>query len=115
MSFESIANRYPSERAATTKLEEILARPLRAGEEYTLNSLCDLVTPQDRDTFAMLLGDLARAGFLKLVVRVLSPGTQGGIGEYATLDEVPEVVHDWRTDSELHVSPENLRVIYKAA
>lgn len=115
MSFETIASKHPSEREAIAKLREILYRPNRQEAEFTLNRLCDLVTPRDREEFAVILGELARGGLVKLVVRVISPSTQGGVQDYSTLDEVPEVVHDWRTDSLLHVGPENLRVIYKAA
>jgi len=115
VNFESIASRFPSEREAIAKLREILGKANRQEAEFTLNRLCDLVTPRDREEFAIILGELARSGLIKLVVRVVSPSTQGGVGDYPSLDDVPEVVHDWRTDSELHVSPENLRVIYKAA
>jgi hypothetical protein len=115
MNFESIASKYPSEQEAIAKLRDILHRANRQEAEFTLNRLCDLVTPRDRDEFALILGELTRGGLIKLVVRVVSPSTQGGVGDYSTLDEVPDVVRDWRTDSEVHVTPENLRVIYKAA
>jgi hypothetical protein len=114
MNFESIASKHPSEQEAIAKLRDILSKPKRKEDEFTLNHLYDLVAPHDRDEFAIILGELTRSGVIKLIVRVVSPTTQGGVGDYSTLDAVPEVVHDWRTDSELHVTPENLRVIYKA-
>jgi hypothetical protein len=113
MSFESITSKYPSEQEALSKLRNLLSSP-RAGE-FTLNRLCELVAPNDRDEFAIILGDLARNGLVKLIVRVVSPSTQGGVGDYSTLDEVPKVVHDRRTDTALEVTSENLRIIYKAA
>ena len=115
MNFESIVSKYPSEQEALAKLKDVLSGAKQQGAEFTLNRLCDLVAPRDREEFAIILGELARHHFIKLVVRVVSPRTQGGIGDFSTLDEVPQVVHDWRTDSEIEVSPENLRIVYKAA
>jgi hypothetical protein len=115
MNFESIASKHPSEEEALEKLRDLLSKAKRKEEEFTLNRLCDLVAPNSREELAIILGEMARGGLIKLVVRVVSPSAQGGIGDFPTLDEVPDVVHDWRTDSEVQVSPENLRVIYKAA
>lgn len=115
MNFESIASKHPSEEEALARLRELLSKLKRKEDEFSLNRLCDLVTPNSREEFAIILGEMARSGLIKLVVRVVSPSTQGGIGDFPNLDAVPEVVRDWRTDSEFHVSPENLRVIYKAA
>jgi len=114
MSFESIANSHPSEQAAIGKLKQLLVRPRAHPEEFTLNRLCDLVAPHDRDEFAMILGELSRQGLLKLIVRVISPTTQGGVGDFSTLADVPHVIHDRRTDTNLEVSSENLRIVYKA-
>jgi hypothetical protein len=115
MNFESIVSKHPSEGEAIAKLRDILVGTKRQGDEFTLNRLCDLATPNSREEFAIILGELARGGLIRLIVRVISPSTQGGIKDFSTLDEVPEVIHDWRTDLEVHVSPENLCVIYKAA
>jgi hypothetical protein len=59
-----------------------------------------------------VLAELVCTGELKQVVRVISPSTQGGIGDFRCLEEVPNVLHDWRADLQIEVRPEDLRVIY---
>src|SRR5436190_17939418 len=110
MNLESLIAKYPSERKAINKLGHLMT----TGEhrEYTLNRLSDLAEPNSIETFAGVLGELVRAGKIKLVIRVISPSTQGGIAEFTSLDEVPDVVHDWRTDRDLEVKTDDLRVVY---
>ena len=114
MNLERIANKYPSEREAIARLEELFAKEKGARAEYTLNSLCDAVQPKSREGLALALGELVQQGELKRVIRVVSPTSQGGIGDYSSLDEVPPCIHDWRTDLGIEVRPEDLRVIYVA-
>ena len=115
MNFERIADRYPEEREAIARLRELLGAPATSSREYTLSWLCDLVHPTSPEGLAVILGELVRRGFLRQVVRVVSPTTQGGIGDYASLSEVPQFVHDWRSDTEFEVRPGDLRVLYIAS
>jgi len=110
MNLKSLIAKYPSEGPAIARLAELL----RSGEhkEYTLNRLSDLVNPDSVEVFAGVLGELVRSGDIKLVIRVVSPATQGGIAEFTSLDEVPHVLHDWRTDRDLEVKTDDLRVVY---
>ena len=112
MSFASIADKYPSERVAITRLQRLLSK--RSGEhsEFTLDTLCDLLHPQSRDELAMALGELVRKGRIKKVVRVVSPTTQGGIKDYDSLDKIPRFIHDWRNDTEIEINPDLLRTVY---
>jgi len=110
MNLESLTARYPSERQSLGKLAELLTTGGHA--EYTLNRLSDLVEPNSKEALAGALGELVRSGEIKLVVRVISPRTRGGIGEFSSLDEVPDVVHDWRSDKDIEVTAEDLRVLY---
>jgi len=74
--------------------------------------LSDLVHPNSVESLAGALGDLVRSGELKLVVRVISPSTLGGIADFRSLDEVPQIVRDWRSDTEMEVKPQDLRLVY---
>lgn len=112
MSFEPIISKHPSEREAIVRLERLLHQPASQRAEYTLNSLSEIVRPRNREELASVLGDLVRQGELKQVIRVVSPTTQGGIKDFESFDEVPRVIHDWRTDTEIEVRPDNLRVVY---
>jgi hypothetical protein len=110
MNLEFLIAKYPSESKAIARLAQLIT----TGEhkEYTLNRLSDLTKPNSIETFAGVLGELVRTGAIKLVIRVISPSTQGGIAEFRSLDDVPDVVHDWRTDRDLEIKTDDLRVVY---
>jgi hypothetical protein len=110
MNLETLIDKYPSERRAIIKLGEVLGSGEH--EEFTLNRLTDLVHPTSIELLAGALGELVRSGKLRLVVRVISPSTHGGIADFDSLDEVPDVIHDWRTDREVEVKADDLRVLY---
>lgn len=112
MSFASIADKYPTERVALTKLQRFLAKHSSEHSEFTLDMLCDLLQPQSRDELAMALGELVRKGEIKKVVRVVSPTTQGGIKDFDSLEKIPRFIHDWRNDVEIEVNPDLLRTVY---
>ncbi len=113
MNFASIADKYPTERDAVVKLEDLLSHLTAEDREFTLNDLCDEVHPRTREVLAAVLGELVRQGIFEQVVRVVSPSNQGGIGDFASLEVVPKSLHDWRSDTQLEVTPANLRIIYK--
>lgn len=94
----------------TAKLRRFLAN--HSGE-YTLNDLCDSLRPDSREALALALADFVHQGKIKRIIRVISPTKQGGIKDFDSLDEVPRSIHDWRTDVEIEVHPDDLRVVYK--
>jgi hypothetical protein len=110
MNLDSLIAKYPSERDAIARLAEVLSSDEH--KEYTLNRLSDLVHPNSVESLAGALGELVRSGELKLIVRVISPSTLGGIKDFRSLEEVPHVVRDWRSDTEIEVKPQNLRLVY---
>ena len=112
MNFGSIVDKYPTERDTIARLERLLSSSAPADVEYTLNDLCELLRPRTREGMATVLGELVRGGVFRQVVRVLSPATKGGIGDFKSLEEVPRSLHDWRSDREVDITPEDLRVIY---
>jgi hypothetical protein len=111
MNLESLTAKYPSERESLRKLAELLRRGEHA--EYTLNRLSDLVEPNSKEALAGALGELVRSGEIKFVIRVISPRAQGGIKDFESVEEVPAIVYDRYTDTELEVTPENLRLLYR--
>lgn len=113
MNFGLIADKYPTEREAVGKLEELLSHVPPQHSEFTLNDLCEAVHPRRREVLAAVLGELVRQGVFEQIIRVLSPATLGGIGDFASLESVPRSLHDWRSDTELDVTPANVRIIYK--
>jgi hypothetical protein len=80
--------------------------------EFTLEDLYDELQPPSREDLILALGDFVRRGKLKRVIRVVSPKTQGGIGDYDSLDKVPQFAHDRLTDTQIEVTPDDLKVFY---
>jgi hypothetical protein len=114
MNFERVTSKYPSERAAIARLGKLLDKYSGQRTEYSLNRLCDELMPNNREVLASALGELVRQGTLKLVFRVLSPGTEKGIKDFESLDQIPEVIDDTRTGLKVEVRPENLKPVYVA-
>lgn len=79
--------------------------------ELTLNRIAEQASPIDGGKLVLLLLDLVRRGLAKRIVRVEGP--EGGIKDFASLVEVPLDIFDWHTDRPMHVTPENIKIIYK--
>lgn len=80
--------------------------------EFTLDRLFDLVQPKTKEELALTLGELVQQGKIKQVIRVESPQTRGSIKDFNSLKDVPQFIHDWRTDRQIEVSPDDLVVLY---
>ncbi len=63
---------------------------------------------------ADVIGALISGKVLKRVVLVESP-SGGSVAQFDSYDDVPDVLHDHLTDSEMRVSADNLRTVYVAA
>lgn len=112
MNFERIISKALPEPKAAAKLGRVLTSQPGQRKEFTLGRLCDLVQPASREGLALALGELVRYGRLKQVVRVESPRMRGGVKDFDSLDAVPQFIHDWRTDTEIEVSPDDLVILY---
>jgi hypothetical protein len=107
----SLISRYPGERETIERLAGLLQG--RGHIEVTLDNLVAQLRPRSVEVLAMILADLTRIGFFHRVVRVESSAS-GGIDDFARLEDVPPRIHDWRTDEDIVVTPDRLRVVYKA-
>ena len=112
MNFERIADKFALGTESRLRLANILHEAADRDREYTLNQLAELVEPPNTTQLAALLGCLVREGELRKIIRVVSPTTQGGIGDFDSLEQVPNEVRDWRTDTMVEVKPDDLRVVY---
>lgn len=106
-----ITGRFHEGRGTTRRLEK-LASSWKPGDVYTLDRLYDLVAPSSVQTLSLILGELTQRGILQQFVRVQSP-TGGGIEDFSSILDVPQTMHDWRTDKEIEVGPENLQIVFK--
>jgi hypothetical protein len=90
-----------------------LASSWRPGEVYTFEHLYQKVSPSSPAVFSLMLSELVQRGFLEKLVRVESPSNQGGIKDFASVSDVPDRIYDWRSDREIEVQPDNLRVLFR--
>lgn len=109
--FAALISKFPNERKAIERLAEFLEGGSRY--ELTFEHLVARVRPSSVESLTLILAELTRAGDLRRVIRVESRD-QGGIADFASVQEVPSSLHDWRTDEDIEVTPDSLRVIYKA-
>lgn len=86
---------------------------MRPQGEFTFERLYDLVDAPNKLWLAEHLADLVNAGELKQFVRVESPTKGGGIQDFDSILDVPPVIHDWRAQTDLEVTPDNIRLFYR--
>jgi hypothetical protein len=110
VNFDDLAAEFPEERQAIKGLEALFAakRPL----EVSFDHLVAKLRPHSVEALALLLSELVEAGLVRRKIRVESPSRGGGIGDFDSLDNVPERLFDWRSASEIDVTPRDLKVVY---
>jgi hypothetical protein len=81
--------------------------------EFTFNHLLQEVGSVEPDQLALVLAQLTLSKVLEKIIRVESPESHGGIGDFHSLTEIPNEIHDWRSDRMIEVGPENLTVIFR--
>lgn len=107
-----ITGKFHEGLGPTVRLKK-LASNWHTGEVYTFDHLYQAVSPSSPDVFSLILNELVQRGVLERFVRVESPFGGGGIKDYSSILEVPTTIHDWRSDREIEVQPENLRVLFR--
>lgn len=114
MKFDSIAKRFPTEEESIKRFtHEIEALPV--GAEFDLNRICDVAVPRNKDKFILVLGALVSQGLLRRSYRVSSPKWGGGIAEYNSVADIPDQVHDNRTDVEIPVTTRDVSIVFSIA
>jgi hypothetical protein len=111
INLDEITSKFHEGRGTTRRLEK-LASSWRPGDVYTLDRLYDLVAPSSMQALSLILGELTQRGILQQLVRVESP-TGAGIKDFSSILDVPPTVHDWHSDTDIEVGPENLEVVFK--
>lgn len=115
---DSLIKRYPLEAKAL----ERLAHYFRSMEERDSSSICKVKLDAGRIFEISNAGSLGRLNALlnilissELFERYLlvrSPGG-GGIAEFSSYSDLPNVIHDSNTDLELPVTPDNVVPMYR--
>jgi hypothetical protein len=83
------------------------------GREFTFQSLFLKANPPSSELLAVVLDDLARGGKVRRVFRVESPTTHVGLGDFASIVDIPEVIRDEAAEADVEVRPDFIRPIFK--
>lgn len=111
---ENVIGNTPIDRQSGKRLVHLVERAKAEGhKDYTFDLLIQEVNPQSPEALALAMHALVQNGIVQRVIRVESPTTHGGIGDFSSVAEVPKEIHDWRADEDIQVRPENLHVVYK--
>lgn len=93
---------YLDAAAAQDRLHRLRLDPQHIQQISKLQSSADL---------AVLISILLSEHILNRVIVVQSP-EGGGVAEFSSVDEVPEIVHDHLRDTHMKITSGNLRTIY---
>lgn len=95
---------YLEEAAASNRLGKLRLDPKRIQQIGEIPSSAEL---------AALISILLAEHVLRRIVVVQSP-LGAPVAEFGSVDEVPEYIHDHLSDTQLRVTPDNLRMVYVA-
>jgi hypothetical protein len=102
----------PSEKSALKHLAELYQECKGNSKAlFALPIFLDKLSLASSPSSFLTIMFLEDKGLIKKVVRVESPKL-GGIGDYASLSDVPEVVTDFRTGLDFVVTSESIQVLY---
>jgi hypothetical protein len=110
--FFTIIGEAPLDPPDRKRLASVLENAKAAHKSLTLESLIQQADPLPIEKLVLALAVLVRHGLVQRVLRVESP-IGGGIGDFKSTAEIPDEMHDPRTDQTLRVRPENIHVVYK--
>ena len=115
-SLEPLMSELPIPGDAGRRLLRFLDDQRKQGafsRRFSTSRMFEIAEDLSKSDVASLLAWFVSKGVLDQIVRVESPAL-GGIGDFASIEEVPEVIEDWRQGNvKFHVQPENLSVLYK--
>jgi hypothetical protein len=106
---EPLINEHPEWKDSLNELASVLT----PGKEYSFRYLTDRIPSVSPQRLSLILSDLASRGILERIIRVESPETGGGIGDFKSLLDVPEEVFDYRTSKNVSVTPDKVVTIFK--
>ncbi len=110
--FSTIIGEASIESPAREKLASVLREARERHKTLTFEHLSQQVGKLSTKKLALAMAGLVARGLVKQVLRVESP-EGGGIGDFESIDQIPEDIHDLHTDTILHVQPENIVVLYR--
>jgi hypothetical protein len=98
--------------AAMKQIEKLRLDYLRGPTRYfTLSMILEKLSLSPSSDSFSTIKYLENTGKIKKILRVESPSL-GGIGDFESIEDIPNIIEDFRTGLELEVEPENIKVLY---
>lgn len=111
--FESLILDFPE---ISKSIEEIESQANNVESQltpaYTVDRFFERFSLPSSQASAKLLRRLQEIGVLNKVLQIESRAG-GGIEEYSSLLDIPEVLYDFRTDQDFVVEPSDIKVMYQ--
>jgi hypothetical protein len=82
--------------------------------QFTIRHLEQRLGPVNLASLSLALAELQTEGLIDRVIRVESPESRGGIQDFASPDQLPAEIYDWRTQRTIPVEPSIISFIFKA-
>lgn len=114
--FENLIAKFPEGEQPFRRLAAFWDRSPNPGaqtREFPINRLMDIAGPVPMPLLITVLSVLVQEHVLDKVLRVESPVTGGGIEDFQSVMEIPAVIHDWRTDTQIAVTPDQIKLIFR--
>ena len=110
--FGALTSQYPAESRAIERIEHIFDKK---GAEHPLENVFDLAKPSSSYVLVNMMMKLVELGLLKQCYRVQSTSGNGGIGDYDSLPDIPDVIYDHFLGREVLIDFDSIKVIYKSS
>ncbi len=111
---EDLIVKFPRDYDTIQRVAKFLSET-SSEKVFTLQRLYDFVLPSTTFVFAQLLSYLVEINAMKKIVRIESSNNSGGIKDFSSITEVPEEIYDWRQETMIDVTSENIRILYQVA
>jgi len=108
-----LRSQYPTDQDLIDRLEAFFNSPnLGEDAEFTFDNIYNAAKPPTEEKLSLLVSELVSRGILRRKIHVESPATKGGVGTFEKLSEIPETIHDWRTDADFKPDLDDLRIVF---
>jgi hypothetical protein len=82
--------------------------------QFTIKHLEQRLGHVSLASLSLALAELQSEGVIDRIIRVESPESRGGIQDFASPDQLPSQIYDWRTQQTISVEPSITSFIFKA-
>ena len=109
----TLISKYPDKADTFKHINSFIsARKTILDNSYPLSNLLDKLCLKSSMNSLLTIQILEDEGVISKIFRVESPSL-GGLGDFNSISEIPLIINDFRTDTDLKVKPQHISVLYK--